>query len=428
MVRHFFLNLLICGCLFTACGGGSSSSSSSVSSEMSVSEDGVTVIPMNARPGDVLNLSDFAESIELIPLETTDDCLIGWMPEIIATEKFYYMISAVGYDFQKLYVFDKQGKFVRQISGRGQGGDEFIEIRDFDVIGDSIIKIGDVFAIRTFNLEGELLSSKKINSANSEDVTTREIVSMKGNTILFNMGKPDSRSAENLLYQLDDKDSVRTGFFEVPFLANRISTYFVDAAAMTKDEEYVYFHFPCDNYIYQIDAETLDYFPIYKVDYGDRTFTWDMFDENGYEKIWSAQRKKESNVAMEQILSLNDYFLFTSRDNEKNYYFSLYSNRTGKILSGSKLKDDMYFKGYIITLYGGKPGSNFRSRLSNDGGYLLWPIPAEVLLKGIKAYYDVLTPERWNLFCKKYPRLVEVCEQLKHDDNPVLLKIKLKDF
>ena len=123
MVRHFFLNLLICGCLFTACGGGSSSSSSSVSSEMSVSEDGVTVIPMNARPGDVLNLSDFAESIELIPLETTDDCLIGWMPEIIATEKFYYMISAVGYDFQKLYVFDKQGKFVRQISGRGQGGD-----------------------------------------------------------------------------------------------------------------------------------------------------------------------------------------------------------------------------------------------------------------------------------------------------------------
>ena len=60
MVRHFFLNLLICGCLFTACGGGSSSSSSSVSSEMSVSEDGVTVIPMNARPGDVLNLSDFA--------------------------------------------------------------------------------------------------------------------------------------------------------------------------------------------------------------------------------------------------------------------------------------------------------------------------------------------------------------------------------
>mgnify|MGYP003305110691 FL=1 len=109
-------SFFIC-CLLAACSSGSSSS------EMLVSDERVTIIPMDAKPGDVLNLSDFAESIELIPLETTDDCLIGWMPEIIATEKFYYMISAVGYDFQKLYVFDKQGKFVRQISGRGQGGD-----------------------------------------------------------------------------------------------------------------------------------------------------------------------------------------------------------------------------------------------------------------------------------------------------------------
>ena len=108
-------SFFIC-CLLAACSSGSSSS------EMLVPDEGVTIIPMDAKPGDVLNLSEFAESIELIPLETTDDCLIGWMPEIIATEKYYYMISAVGYDFQKLYVFDKQGKFVRQISSRGQGG------------------------------------------------------------------------------------------------------------------------------------------------------------------------------------------------------------------------------------------------------------------------------------------------------------------
>ena len=115
MMRNLFLSLLFGSCFLTACGGGSSSSSSSVSSEMSVSEDGVTVIPMKARPGDVLNLSDFAESIELIPLETRDDCLIGWIPEIKATQNHYILISGVGVtDFQHLYVYDKQGKFVRQ--------------------------------------------------------------------------------------------------------------------------------------------------------------------------------------------------------------------------------------------------------------------------------------------------------------------------
>ena len=423
MVRHFFLNLLICGCLFTACGGGSSSSSSSVSSEMSVSEDGVTVIPMNAQPGDVLNLSDFAESIELIPLETRDDCLIGWIPEIIATKNHYVLISGIGpTDFQHLYVYDKNGKFIRQISGSGQGGEEFLEVRDIDVIGDSIIKMGDVYAIRTFNLEGKQLSSKRING------TTQEIVSVKGKTILFDGGSYSSSKATNLLFQFDEKDDLQAEFFEIPPLANRITAFFVNPRALTRDEESVYFHFPYNNYIYQINAETLEYSPRYKVDYGDRTFTWDMFDENvGHVKDWVTQSKNEKNASMCEILSLNDYFLFTSRDNDRNYYLSLYSNRTGKVLSGNKLKDDMYFKGNVIVLKGGKP-SAVLGRHGNDGGDLIWPVQPKVLLKGYKAYREVLSKERWELFRKKYPRLVEVCEQLNEDDNPVLLKIKLKDF
>mgnify|MGYP003537261506 FL=1 len=423
MVRHFFLNLLICGCLFTACGGGSSSSSSSVSSEMSVSEDGVTVIPMNARPGDVLNLSDFAESIELIPLETRDDCLIGWIPEIIATKNHYVLISGIGpTDFQHLYVYDKNGKFIRQISGRGQGGEEFLEVRDIDVIGDSIIKMGDVYVIRTFNLEGKQLSSKRING------TTQEIVSVKGKTILFDGGSYSSSKATNLLFQFDEKDDLQAEFFEIPPLANRITAFFVNPRALTRDEESVYFHFPYNNYIYQINAETLEYSPRYKVDYGDRTFTWDMFDENvGHVKDWVTQSKNEKNASMCEILSLNDYFLFTSRDNDRNYYLSLYSNRTGKVLSGNKLKDDMYFKGNVIVLKGGKP-SAVLGRHGNDGGDLIWSVQPKVLLDGYEAYRDVLSKERWELFRKKYPRLVEVCEQLNEDDNPVLLKIKLKDF
>lgn len=421
MVRLLFLNLLFCGCLLTACGSGGNKSSS----ERQVTEDGVTVIPMDARPGDVLNLSDFAESIELIPLETTDDCLIGWIPEIIATKNHYVLISGIGpTDFQHLYVYNKKGEFIRQISGRGQGAEEFLEVRDIDMIGDSIIKMSDVYALRTFNLEGKQLSYKGFNG----NLSAREIVSMKGKTILFGSGNREAKTAENLLFQFDENDNLKADFFEVPPLANRITSFFVNPRALTRDDECVYFHFPYDNYIYKIDAETLEYSPMYKVDYGDRTFTWDMFDENvASVKDWSDQSKKEKNASMCEILSLNDYFLFTSRDNDRNYYLSLYSNRTGKVLSGNKLKDDIYFKGNVIDLKGGKP-SAVLGRHGNDGGDLIWPVQPKVLLDGYEAYRDVLTKERWELFHKKYPRLVEVCEQLKEDDNPVLLKIKLKDF
>ena len=420
MVKLFFLNLLVCVCLFAACGGGNSSFSSS---EAMVSDEGVTVIPMDAKPGDILNLSDFAESIELIPLETTDDCLIGWIPEIIATKNHYILISGVGpTDFQHLYVYDKKGKFIRQISSRGQGGEEFLEVRDIDVVGDSIIKMGDVCALRTFNLEGKQLSSKGI------DGTVEEIVSMKGKTIMFQVANREAESAENILYQYDEKDVFQRRFFDVPYMASRITSFFSNPRALTRDDVFVYFHFPYDNYIYKIDAETLVYSPMYKVDYGNRTFTWDMFDENvASVKEWVTQSKKEKNASTCQILSLNDYFLFTSRDNDRNYYLSLYSNRTGKVLSGNKLKDDMFFKGNTIVLKGGKPGT-ILERHGNDGGDLIWPVQPKVLLDGYEAYRKVLTKDKRELFRKKYPRLVEVCEQLKHDDNPILLKIKLKDF
>ena len=378
MVKLFFLNLLVCVCLFAACGGGNSSFSSS---EAMVSDEGVTVIPMDAKPGDILNLSDFAESIELIPLETTDDCLIGWIPEIIATKNHYILISGVGpTDFQHLYVYDKKGKFIRQISSRGQGGEEFLEVRDIDVVGDSIIKMGDVCALRTFNLEGKQLSSKGI------DGTVEEIVSMKGKTIMFQVANREAESAENILYQYDEKDVFQRRFFDVPYMASRITSFFSNPRALTRDDEFVYFHFPYDNYIYKIDAETLVYSPMYKVDYGNRTFTWDMFDENvASVKEWVTQSKKEKNASTCQILSLNDYFLFTSRDNDRNYYLSLYSNRTGKVLSGNKLKDDMFFKGNTIVLKGGKPGT-ILERHGNDGGDLIWPVQPKVLLDGYEAY------------------------------------------
>lgn len=97
--------------------------------------------------------------------------------------------------------------------------EEFLEVRDIDVIGDSIIKMGDVYVIRTFNLEGKQLSSKRING------TTQEIVSVKGKTILFDSGSYSSSKATNLLFQFDEKDDLQAEFFEIPPFANRITSF-----------------------------------------------------------------------------------------------------------------------------------------------------------------------------------------------------------
>ena len=70
-------------------------------------EEQLIRIPLSCAKDQVLNLSEFADSIDVIPLETKDECLIGWIPRIIATDDRYYISSAIGYKHRKLLVFDK---------------------------------------------------------------------------------------------------------------------------------------------------------------------------------------------------------------------------------------------------------------------------------------------------------------------------------
>ncbi len=75
------------------------------------------------------------KTIDFIPLETLDQCIIGSVGKIIATNDKFYIL-----DMQNaisLSVFNKEGKFINSIGRRGRGQGEFLRLRDFciDEIG-----------------------------------------------------------------------------------------------------------------------------------------------------------------------------------------------------------------------------------------------------------------------------------------------------
>ena len=49
-------------------------------------------------------------------------------------------------------------------------------------------------------------------------------------------------------------------------------------------------------------------------------------------------------------------------------------------------------------------------------------------MRGYETYKKKLSKEKWDIFCEHNPKLVEVCSQLDEESNPVLLRMKLKDF
>lgn len=376
----------------------------------------IPIISISCEKDQVLNLSEFAESIEIIPLETRDDNLIGWIHRIISTVDRYYLSSAVSYDTQKLFVFDKSGKFIRKIGKEGEGPEEYIGMSDFTLVGDSVLKITENYNLASYDTEGNFIHKRKQRDC------PREIFSFKGK--VYGLSGNPQRYGNRLLFQLDENDSHRTDFFEVPSKVASVCNYYACTAMFTADSESIYFSYSYGNTIYKLDDKTLSYSPFYQVDLGKENVSWKVFDKGEDSRSWDEELERlDSYWAIDEYLNLDDYFIVNSADETFHSCFSIYSKKTGKVLSGQRIKDDMFFKGNQIKL---KP--RYTPHYCDGGNYLLWSIKPETLINGYHAYREALGETKWTQFCQKYPRLIEVCEQLDEESNPVLLKIKIKEF
>ena len=123
-------------------------------------EDASSNIYIDVDHADATRLLDisslFLPDAEFIGLETSEDILISFIKKMRIEENAIY-ISDI-HD-QGILVFDNQGKFIRSIGRKGLGPEEYSEMGDFIVSGDSIF-IQDRFKdkILIYNTDGRYLS------------------------------------------------------------------------------------------------------------------------------------------------------------------------------------------------------------------------------------------------------------------------------
>jgi len=83
----------------------------------------------------VNNISEFATNIEYIPLQTTENSLIGnIVRKIVNVGENLYVQSS-----EEILCFDIEGKFLFKIEKRGRGPEEYTFITDFDISSDNKI-------------------------------------------------------------------------------------------------------------------------------------------------------------------------------------------------------------------------------------------------------------------------------------------------
>ena len=107
----------------------------------------------NAKP---MNLADFVESIQLVPLETTDKSLIKRIERMVIQDGKIYIQN----DLQDVLVFDENGKFLLSTAQkRGQGPEDYFMMMSMDVTNDGLISIYEGFRIREYDMDLNLVNS-----------------------------------------------------------------------------------------------------------------------------------------------------------------------------------------------------------------------------------------------------------------------------
>lgn len=359
-----------------------------------------------------LKLSEFAQHIEIIPLETTSESLIGEIKRIIHRNGRYYMLVTNGYSNARVLVFDDLGKFLLKIDKVGQGRGEYLDMADFVLTSNAEIKIAAYKKIVTYDSVGNYVRESPISNY------AREIHSMSNDKYI--MSHFDLQAHQNkALCLIDVNDDILEEFFELP--SNEVGKLesFLRLNTFMNSGNNLYFNYPLCDTIFSIKDS--DVFPAYYVDFGARKIDYSLVEAKDdalgiFDKI--------SNKEYLEILGFQicPDFLCLEIGNNVDDAFLAFCFKNNRMVGGHYVVDDMFFKNNYISL-------KYKYMPRNmDGDYLLWPLPTFFLLNGYKQYKAHLPSEEWKLFCEKNRRLVEICESLSEEDNPVLLRIKVKKW
>ncbi len=122
-----------------------------------------------------INDKNLGKVVKVIKLETTKKSIIGEISSLSINNNGDYLIN----DFnrsKKVFLFNKNGKYIRNYGKKGQGPGEYEKVR-----GTAILENGDVILVTSlklikFNIKGKLIKEIKINYLVKDIIVNDELI------------------------------------------------------------------------------------------------------------------------------------------------------------------------------------------------------------------------------------------------------------
>lgn len=435
MKKHLFYTLLMLISL-TGC------NAAKANPEAEEVEEGLPVINLseNVKEVSTLNLSDAAERVEIVKLETTRQSLISDIEHIQVTNSDIWITH---YKDQYVYRFSRDGKFKNRVGKIGQGPEEYTRLSSFwiDELSKEVYILSSVYGVKVYDYEGHyirILTNKKMDDMfTAENSTNNPIISYKGSYLLC-QNLAVNRDTDESLWSLAlvDANFNKQKFFKNPAYIGREEQIIANGAGgsmLQWREMAVSTDFYNDELSFKFaDTDTIYYFDTTKKELIPQYAIYTNEDKGDYGLTHEALRKRNafSYFTLTGYYPSKDYIylrgykgetIYIYRYNKKDSSVQLVKRQT-ELRERNILNTKSYSlvdNAFVLNndICGGKFTFNYRS----SGKYWI-----QELDPGSSDYEKYVEGLKKAPAAPQKQQLLDVIARTGEEDNPILLIAVLK--
>jgi hypothetical protein len=248
------------------------------------------------------SLFDYFSSIELIPLETSDDCLVARISKIINHQDKFYV-----FDIRQsiIFVFDQSGNFIFKIAKKGQGPGEYSFIQDFNInpFSGNLELLEPYGSVHIYDLSGNYIESKRIGYDGFQAVHMFAPVDSAIH-VFYAM----FQHKKIIYFDLDKRELLHEEFEE-----NRDLSYYGYKNLYQYKDDWYFFR-PYHPVVYKLGKNRLE--PSFQFDFGSYT-------REGLTAYFSDESKNSRSKFVEESFAQFPYVLLTERHNNQYIFTTL---------------------------------------------------------------------------------------------------------
>jgi hypothetical protein len=337
MIKNI-LFIMISLCLLVAC----NTKNNANKGHIEVVSSSIVIDIDQIETKDTIYASSIFRKVNTIILEDSDNAIIGVIDGMQIFDNFIFVLDS--WKAKRLFVFNREGKYIRQIGNSGNGPGEYINISDFCIDPNNRnIYVLDNWknTILSYSVDdGKYIGSIKLRN----DISTRYIA-CNNNKLYVNICPHKLSQGDDLLIEVDSETSKsktyisaeqynlgwnRGVFSDFNFFASKnyplkyVELYMQTVFAITNDSIYPYITVKSDDWVKKTDILTEEEF---NASIWEGTMSqYDIIDErNRVERIHSYM-EWDDYVYFEYYQKMNTYPVIYNKKTQESIHYGYFKN------------------------------------------------------------------------------------------------------